>query len=102
VIDASAFQLLLMVVTGWLARREREVVAYLIEENRVDGELPVVPQRRLEEPVYAVTQPGPNRYGRSALWSGTRIRAALNRPTYHEVQTSPQWASHTGHAAIGV
>jgi hypothetical protein len=30
-IDASAFQLLLMVVTGWLARREREVVAYLIE-----------------------------------------------------------------------
>lgn len=33
-IDASAFQLLLMIVTGWLARREREVVAYLIEENR--------------------------------------------------------------------
>mgnify|MGYP003694367511 CR=1 FL=1 len=33
-IDASAFQLLLMVVTGWLARREREVVDYLIEENR--------------------------------------------------------------------
>jgi hypothetical protein len=35
VIDASVFQLLLMVVTGWLARREREVVAYLIEENRL-------------------------------------------------------------------
>ena len=34
VIDASAFPLLLMVVTDWLARREREVVAYLIEENR--------------------------------------------------------------------
>ena len=33
-IDASAFQLLLMVLTGWLARREREVVDYLIEENR--------------------------------------------------------------------
>ena len=33
-IDASAFQLLLMVVTGWLARREREVIVYLIEENR--------------------------------------------------------------------
>jgi hypothetical protein len=32
VIDASAFQLLLMVVTGWLARREREVVVYLIEK----------------------------------------------------------------------
>jgi hypothetical protein len=34
VIDACAFQLLLMVVTGWLARREREVVVYLIEENQ--------------------------------------------------------------------
>jgi DNA-binding NarL/FixJ family response regulator len=34
VIDASAFQLLLMVLTGWLGRREREVVDYLIEENR--------------------------------------------------------------------
>ena len=33
-IDASAFHLLLMVVTDWLARREREVVAYLVEENR--------------------------------------------------------------------
>jgi transposase InsO family protein len=34
VIDASALQLVLMVLTGWLARREREVVVYLIEENR--------------------------------------------------------------------
>jgi hypothetical protein len=34
VIDACAFQLLLMVVTGCLARREREVVVYLIEENQ--------------------------------------------------------------------
>ena len=33
-IDASAFQLLLMVLTGWLARRESELVFYLIEENR--------------------------------------------------------------------
>ena len=32
-IDASAFQLLLMVLTGWLARREREVVDDLIEET---------------------------------------------------------------------
>ena len=33
-VDASAFQFLLMIVTGWPARRERDVVAYLIEENR--------------------------------------------------------------------
>ena len=35
VIDASALQMLLMVLTGWLERREREALAYLIEENRL-------------------------------------------------------------------
>jgi putative transposase len=34
VTDASALQLLLMVLTGWLARRQREVVVYLIEGNQ--------------------------------------------------------------------
>ena len=34
-IDPSALQLLLMVLTGWLDRREREALAYLIEENRL-------------------------------------------------------------------
>ena len=32
VFDAATF---LMVLTGWLQRREREVIAYLVEENRV-------------------------------------------------------------------
>jgi len=35
VIDLSALQLLLMALTGWLDRREREAIAYLIEENRL-------------------------------------------------------------------
>jgi hypothetical protein len=35
VIDSSALQTLLMVLTGWLERREREALAYLIEENRI-------------------------------------------------------------------
>ena len=34
-IDFSALQLLLMGLTGWLERREREAIAYLIEENRL-------------------------------------------------------------------
>jgi hypothetical protein len=33
VIDASALQMLLMMLTDWLERREREALAYLIEEN---------------------------------------------------------------------
>jgi hypothetical protein len=35
VIDPAALQLVLCVLTAWLDRREREAVAYLIEENRL-------------------------------------------------------------------
>jgi hypothetical protein len=35
VVDASAFQLFLLVLAGWLDRRERDALADLIEENRV-------------------------------------------------------------------
>jgi hypothetical protein len=35
VIDPSALQILLTVLTGWLDRQERQAIAYLIEENRV-------------------------------------------------------------------
>jgi len=35
VIDPAALQLVLGVLTGWLERREREAIAYLIEENRL-------------------------------------------------------------------
>jgi putative transposase len=35
VVDASALRVLLLVLTAWLERREREAIAYLIEENRI-------------------------------------------------------------------
>ena len=34
-IDPAALQMVLSVLTGWLERREREAIAYLIEENRL-------------------------------------------------------------------
>ena len=34
-IDSAALQIVLTVLTDWLDRREREAVAYLIEENRL-------------------------------------------------------------------
>ena len=34
-IGVSVLQLLLVAVAGWLDRREREAMAYLIEENRI-------------------------------------------------------------------
>lgn len=33
--DSVALQMVLAVLTGWLDRREREALAYLIEENRL-------------------------------------------------------------------
>ena len=33
--DIAALRVLLLVVTGWLERRERDAIAYLIEENRL-------------------------------------------------------------------
>jgi hypothetical protein len=35
VIDPAALQMVLGVLTGWLERRERQTIAYLIEENRL-------------------------------------------------------------------
>jgi hypothetical protein len=35
VFDLAAFQTVLMVLTGWLENREREVIACLVEENRL-------------------------------------------------------------------
>jgi hypothetical protein len=35
VIDPAALQMVLYGLTGWLDRREREAVGYLIEENRL-------------------------------------------------------------------
>ena len=35
VIDIALLQIVLRVLTGWLERREREAMAYLIEENRL-------------------------------------------------------------------
>jgi hypothetical protein len=35
VIDPATLQMVLGVLTGWLDRREREAIAYLIEENRL-------------------------------------------------------------------
>ena len=32
-IDLSALRLLLLTITGWLQRRQREALAYLVEEN---------------------------------------------------------------------
>jgi hypothetical protein len=46
VIDLSALRLLLLTITGWLDCREREALAYLVEENRILRQQ--IGQRRLK------------------------------------------------------
>jgi len=68
VIDPAALQMVLIVLTGWLDRRERQAIAYLIEENRLlrrqlGGRrlrLTNDDRRRLATRAYLV--------GRAALW----------------------------------
>jgi len=35
VINIAVLQMVLGVLTGWLERREREAITYLVEENRL-------------------------------------------------------------------
>ena len=67
VIVPAALQMVLCVLTGWLDRREREAVAYLIEENRL-----------LRRQLGTRRAPLPARGRRvcRALSSGTESRAA--------------------------
>ena len=67
----------------------------------VGGELPVVPQRRLNEPVTAVIQPGPNPYCRQAS-VGDEDTPGVQSVDISRVRPWLEPASHTGHAAIGV
>jgi hypothetical protein len=74
VIDFVALQMVLGVLTGWLDRREREAVAYLIEENpllrRQLGErrlrLTDEDRRRLAARAYRVGSPAGDRHDRDA------------------------------------
>ena len=49
-IDVSALRMLLLTVTSWLDRQEREILAYLIEENRVLRWQLMASSRRRPEP----------------------------------------------------
>jgi putative transposase len=93
VIDASAFQLLLVGVTGWLARREREVIVYLIEENRclrrqLGGRrvrLTDDDRRRLAARAYRV--------GRRALRDIATIAMPDTLPRWHRQLIARKWTS---------
>jgi hypothetical protein len=65
------------------------------------GELPVVPRRRLNGPVTALIQPGPNPYCRQAS-VGDEDTPGVQSVDILRVRPWLEPASRTGHAAIGV
>jgi hypothetical protein len=73
-------------------------------ERSVGGEVPIVPQRRLNEPMIAVSQPGPHPASRRKFHLQTMTRVAFNRstlaryglnPSRRRAQLMPRSASDT-------
>ena len=64
-IDIACLRILLLTVTGWLDRREREALAYLIEENRLL-------RRQLRAPAASHRRRSPDGWPRGRTgWAGT-------------------------------
>ncbi len=90
-IDFTALQLVLGVLTGWLDRREREAIAYLIEENRVlrrqlGGRrlrLTDDDRRRLAARAYRV--------GRAVLWQIATIATPDTLLRWHRHLIARKW-----------
>ena len=95
VIDASTLPFLLMALTGWLARREREALAYLIDENRclrrqLEGRrvrLTDDDRRRLAARAYRV--------GRSALRNLATIATPDTLLRWHRQLIARKWTFRT-------
>ena len=81
VIDVTTLQLVLSVLIGWLDCREREAVAYLIEENRLLRRQ--LGGRRLVSPTYA-RKSGP----RGVLFEIRQlvVRMATENPTWGDTR----------------
>jgi putative transposase len=92
VIDPAALQMVLGVLTGWLDRREREAVAYLIEENRLlrrqlgtgRPRLTDDDRRRLAAPAYRV--------GRAALQEIATIATPDTLLRWHRQLIARKWS----------
>ena len=84
VIDPAALQMVMGVLTGWLDRRERETIAYLIEEKRLlrrqlgtrscDSDSGMMP-RMLARPCVAFSPTTPQNA------AGIRIEPAVSVPS---------------------
>jgi transposase InsO family protein len=102
VIDPSALHMLLIVLTGWLDRRERAALAYLIEENRLlrrqlRGRRPrLTDADRRQLAVHAV------RVGRRALREIATIVTPDTLLRWHGQQVVRKWtyASQSGRRGV--
>ncbi len=101
-IDPAALRMVLMVLTGWLDRRERQAIAYLIEENRLlrrqlgGGRLRLTndDRRRLAARAYRV--------GRAALRQIATIATPDTLLRWHRLLIARKWTYAKGSGRRGV
>jgi hypothetical protein len=94
VIDPAALQMVLSVLTGWLDRREREAIAYLVEENRLL-------RRQLGSRRLRLTDDERRRLAARAYRVGRVLRAAglppvLHRSTSWQTFLKAHWGAIAG------
>ena len=101
-IDPAALQMVLSVLTGWLDRREREAVAYLIEENRLLRRQLGTQRLRLTDDDRRQLAARAYRMGRAALREIATIVAPDTLLRWHRQLIAQKWAYARRNSRRGV
>lgn len=90
-INPAAMQMVLSVLTGWLDRREREALAYLIEENRIQRHQLAGRRLRLTDDDRRRLATRAYRVGRAALRQIATIAAPDSLLRWHRPLIARKW-----------
>jgi transposase InsO family protein len=102
VIDLGALQILLSALTGWLDRRERDAVAYLIEENRLMRRQLSGRRLRLTDDERRRLAARAYRVGRAALRDIATIATPDTLLRWHRQLIARKWTYAKGSGRRGV
>ena len=92
-IDPAALRMVLGVLTGWLGRREREAIAYLIEENQLLRRQLGTTRLRLTDDDRRRLAARAHRLGRAALREIATIATPDTLLRWHRELVRRKWAA---------
>jgi hypothetical protein len=96
VINLSALQMLMLVLTNWLEHRERETIAYLIEENRLLRRQLGGRRLRLTDDDRRKLAAGAYRLGRQTLREIASIVTPETLLRWHRERVARKWYAKQG------